>query len=198
MVINSVFPRPTKKAAKAINKEGWLNALGQIITRMDVRRFTLSKEDGVKDYGQEAIDTLLKMMEDHRGEFIVIAAGYPDEMQRFITSNPGLRSRFQTVIHFNDYTSADLRKIFVLNAKADDYIPSNGCMKVVSEYLDEKRVESPDTFANGRDVRNIYQQIVKEQSNRLVQEGYSDKSALQLLKTEDARAAVNMLSGQIF
>ena len=160
--------------------------------------YTLSKEDGVKDYGQEAIDTLLKMMEDHRGEFIVIAAGYPDEMQRFITSNPGLRSRFQTVIHFNDYTSADLRKIFVLNAKADDYIPSNGCMKVVSEYLDEKRVESPDTFANGRDVRNIYQQIVKEQSNRLVQEGYSDKSALQLLKTEDARAAVNMLSGQIF
>ena len=160
--------------------------------------YTLSKEDGVKDYGQEAIDTLLKMMEDHRGEFIVIAAGYPNEMQRFITSNPGLRSRFQTVIHFTDYSSADLRKIFVLNAKADDYVPSNGCMKIVSEYLDEKRVESPDTFANGRDVRNIYQQIVKEQSNRLVREGYSDKNALQLLKTEDARAAVNALSGQIF
>lgn len=160
--------------------------------------YTLSKEDGVKDYGQEAIDTLLKMMEDHRGEFIVIAAGYPNEMHRFITSNPGLRSRFQTVIHFTDYSSADLRKIFVLNAKADDYIPSNGCMKIVSEYLDEKRVESPDTFANGRDVRNIYQQIVKEQSNRLVREGYSDKNALQLLKTEDARAAVNALSGQIF
>lgn len=160
--------------------------------------YTLSKEDGVKDYGQEAIDTLLKMMEDHRGEFIVIAAGYPNEMQRFITSNPGLRSRFQTVIHFADYNGADLRKIFVLNAKGDDYVPSNGCMKIVSEYLEDKRNESPETFANGRDVRNIYQQIVKEQSNRLVREGYSDKNALQLLKTEDARAAVNALSGQIF
>ena len=137
-------------------------------------------------------------MEDHRGEFIVIVAGYPDEMQRFITSNPGLRSRFQTVIHFNDYTSADLRKIFVLNAKADDYIPSNGCMKIVSEYLDTKRAEDPETFANGRDVRNIYQQIVKEQSNRLVREGFEDKSSLQLLKTEDAQAAVNVLSGQLF
>ena len=125
--------------------------------------YTLSKKEGTNDFGQEAIDTILKMMEDHRGEFIVIVAGYPDEMQRFIKSNPGLRSRFQTVIHFNDYNSADLRKIFVLNAKADDYVPSNGCMKVVSEYLDKKREEDPDTFANGRDVRNIYQQIVKEQ-----------------------------------
>lgn len=160
--------------------------------------YTLAKKESANDFGQEAIDTILKMMEDHRGEFIVIVAGYPDEMQRFITSNPGLRSRFQTVIHFNDYTSADLRKIFVLNAKADDYIPSNGCMKIVSEYLDTKRAEDPETFANGRDVRNIYQQIVKEQSNRLVREGFEDKSSLQLLKTEDAQAAVNVLSGQLF
>ena len=160
--------------------------------------YTLSKKEASNDFGQEAIDTILKMMEDHRGEFIVIVAGYPDEMQRFITSNPGLRSRFQTVIHFDDYTSADLRKIFVLNAKADDYIPSNGCMKIVSEYLDAKKAEDPETFANGRDVRNIYQQIVKEQSNRLVREGFNDKSALQLLKTEDAKSAVNVLSGQIF
>ena len=158
--------------------------------------YTLAKKESANDFGQEAIDTILKMMEDHRGEFIVIVAGYPDEMQRFITSNPGLRSRFQTVIHFNDYTSADLRKIFVLNAKADDYIPSNGCMKIVSEYLDTKRAEDPETFANGRDVRNIYQQIVKEQSNRLVREGFEDKSSLQLLKTEDAQAAVNVLSGR--
>ena len=161
--------------------------------------YTLAKEESVNDFGQEAIDTILKMMEDHRGEFIVVVAGYPNDMQRFITSNPGLRSRFQTVIHFNDYNASDLRKIFVLNAQADDYTPSNGCMKIVSEYLEEKRNESPDTFANGRDVRNIYQQIVKEQSNRLVREGgLADKANLQLLKTEDARAAVNVLSGQIF
>ena len=161
--------------------------------------YTLAKEESANDFGQEAIDTILKMMEDHRGEFIVVVAGYPNDMQRFITSNPGLRSRFQTVIHFNDYNASDLRKIFVLNAQADDYTPSNGCMKIVSEYLEEKRNESPDTFANGRDVRNIYQQIVKEQSNRLVREGgLADKANLQLLKTEDARAAVNVLSGQIF
>lgn len=172
------------------------NALGGILFIDEA--YTLAKKESANDFGQEAIDTILKMMEDHRGEFIVIVAGYPDEMQRFITSNPGLRSRFQTVIHFNDYTSADLRKIFVLNAKADDYIPSNGCMKIVSEYLDTKRAEDPETFANGRDVRNIYQQIVKEQSNRLVREGFNDKSALQLLKTEDAQAAVNVLSGQLF
>lgn len=172
------------------------NALGGILFIDEA--YTLAKKESANDFGQEAIDTILKMMEDHRGEFIVIVAGYPDEMQRFITSNPGLRSRFQTVIHFNDYTSADLRKIFVLNAKADDYIPSNGCMKIVSEYLDTKRTEDPETFANGRDVRNIYQQIVKEQSNRLVREGFNDKSALQLLKTEDAQAAVNVLSGQLF
>ena len=71
-------------------------------------------------------------------------------------------------------------------------------MKIVSEYLDAKKAEDPETFANGRDVRNIYQQIVKEQSNRLVREGFNDKSALQLLKTEDAKSAVNVLSGQIF
>lgn len=161
--------------------------------------YTLSKEDSANDFGQEAIDTLLKMMEDYRGEFIVIVAGYPDEMHRFISSNPGLRSRFQTVIHFEDYNTADLRKIFALNAQADDYIPSNGCMKIVSEYLEKKRSDEPETFANGRDVRNIYQQIIKEQSNRLVREGgQPDKASLQLLKTEDAKAAVDVLSGQIF
>lgn len=161
--------------------------------------YTLAKEESANDFGQEAIDTLLKMMEDHRGEFIVIVAGYQNEMQRFITSNPGLRSRFQTIIHFTDYTASDLRRIFALNAQNDDYTPSNGCMKLVSEYLEEKRNNDPETFANGRDVRNIYQQIVKEQSNRLVAEGdFADKNSLQLLKTEDARKAIENLTNQIF
>ena len=120
------------------------------------------------DFGQEAIDTVLKAMEDHRDDLVVIVAGYTELMKKFIHSNPGLESRFNRFLEFADYTTDEMMGIFKMQCKKGFYTLSDGVEDLVRDYIEEENVD-PETFGNGRGVRNIFENILVQQNNRLAQ-----------------------------
>ena len=126
-----------------------------------------SGKDG-KDFGQEALDTLLKLMEDNRDDLIVIVAGYTDLMQDFVDSNPGLRSRFNKYIFFKDYTGDQLYDIFMSMCKKQEYVPNDAGKKHVREYLTERANSHDENFANAREVRNYLERSIQRQATRIV------------------------------
>lgn len=127
--------------------------------------YTLAR--GENDFGQEAIDTILKAMEDNRDDFIVIVAGYTDLMKEFIDSNPGLRSRFNKYIEFPDYTADELVKIFGFQVKKYNYALTEDAQKAVEEKIRDMEAHKGENFANARDVRNLFEKIVTNQATRL-------------------------------
>jgi Cdc6-like AAA superfamily ATPase len=129
--------------------------------------YTLSPRDAGKDFGQEAIDTLLKRMEDFRDRLVVIVAGYPDEMQDFIDSNPGLKSRFSRFFYFDHYTPKELIRIFNLfiqNSSLTVTPQGRRALLDVFTYFYERRDKS---FGNGRFVRNLFEMIIEKQADRI-------------------------------
>ncbi len=119
------------------------------------------------DFGKEAIETLLKAMEDARGDFVVIAAGYERPMEKFISTNAGLLSRFKTFIKFEDYTGEELNRIFKGLCQKNDYVLSpeaEQCLEAYINYLYENRNQN---FGNGREIRNLFEGIVTAQSRRI-------------------------------
>lgn len=129
--------------------------------------YALKPEGGGNDFGQEAIDVLLKRMEDNRERLVVIVAGYTDEMTRFVESNPGLKSRFNRYFYFNDYNADELTAIFIKIAEKSHF-------KVTQEAHDRLRSMFYDlysnrdrTFGNGRLARNLFEKTIERQANRL-------------------------------
>lgn len=129
--------------------------------------YSLAPEKADKDFGQEAIDTILKAMEDHRDDFVVIVAGYASLMPRFIDSNPGLKSRFNKYLDFADYDGDQLYEIFMGRVKRNDYQLDETADSKIRELLQELYEDRDDNFGNGRDVRNIFEKIVANQANRV-------------------------------
>ena len=119
------------------------------------------------DFGQEAVDTLLKAMEDHRDEFIVIAAGYTKPMETFIHSNPGLKSRFNKFIEFPDYTIDELMQIFELNLKKYQYTAKEEVLGEVKQLIMLNKAQNLENFANARAVRNLFENIITNQARRI-------------------------------
>jgi Cdc6-like AAA superfamily ATPase len=119
-----------------------------------------------RDFGQEAIDTLVKLIEDHRDDFVVIAAGYPDEMHTFVESNPGLRSRFPKTIHFPDYSTDELVAIFVSMAAQASYTCTADAAARVREWFDSQARDKG--FGNARLARNLFEAACARQASRLV------------------------------
>jgi stage V sporulation protein K len=117
-------------------------------------------------YGQEAINTLLKMMEDRREDLVVIVAGYKGEMSRFIDSNPGLKSRFSRSIHFEDYSASELTEIFKVRCNLHGYLLSDKTLKAVQDLVNQFETQIGE-LGNGRFVRNIFDRCVATQCNRL-------------------------------
>lgn len=130
--------------------------------------YTLSSNRFENDYGKEAIETLLKGMEDNRNDLIVIVAGYPNLMEEFIQSNPGLKSQFNKFIYFEDYNPDELEQIFIKLCDDSGYIPTKSCLSKLSQILIQRYENRDDTFANGREVRNIFEKAVVNQANRLM------------------------------
>jgi Holliday junction resolvasome RuvABC ATP-dependent DNA helicase subunit len=130
--------------------------------------YSLAPEDSGNDFGGEAIETLLKLMEDHRDDLVVIAAGYRDRMESFIESNPGLRSRFTRFIDFPDYSPDELTAIFTGMVEEDGYTLGPGAVESVKALLAKEYESRGENFGNGRLVRNLFERSLTSQANRLV------------------------------
>lgn len=129
--------------------------------------YMLSRDSG-NDYGMEAIATLLKRMEDDRHRLVVILAGYPKEMNDFLESNPGLRSRFNNHLFFPDYSVLELMEIFEFQCKRNDYTISEDAKKKLQTCIQQYYAQKDKTFGNARFVRNLFEETMHTQANRLV------------------------------
>lgn len=139
------------------------------------------------DFGQEAIDTLLKAMEDHRDDLVVIVAGYTDLMDKFIHSNPGLESRFNRFLLFEDYSLDELMAIFKMRC-GKGYTLSPEAEPLVRDYIAEESADG-DGFGNARGVRNIFEHILVAQNNRLAKMETVTREDLMMLLPEDVMHA---------
>ena len=139
------------------------------------------------DFGQEAIDTILKAMEDHRDDLVVIVAGYTELMDRFIHSNPGLESRFNRFLMFEDYTPEQMVAIFKMQCKKGCYVLAEGTEELVRDFISEESAD--DSFGNARGVRNLFEHILVAQNNRLAKmEQVTREDLMQILPDDVLRA----------
>lgn len=143
------------------------------------------------DFGQEAIDTLLKAMEDHRDDLVVIVAGYTDLMDKFIHSNPGLESRFNRFLLFEDYSLEELMAIFKMRC-GKGYVLSPEAEPLVRDYIAEESAAG-DSFGNARGVRNIFEHILVAQNNRLAKLDSVTRDDLMTLTADDVLHARGMV-----
>lgn len=159
------------------------SALGGVLFIDEAYALTAGKNK--EDFGYEAVDTLLVEMENHRDDLAVIVAGYPKPMKQFLSSNPGLKSRFNKFIDFPDYTPDELYTIFEGMCLKNGYVLSDLAKQKAKEILKDLYEKRDENFANGRTVRNFFEKVMTEQANRLaVLEEISDEQ-LQTLEAED-------------
>lgn len=147
--------------------------------------YTLTVNKGEGDFGQEAVDTLLKAMEDHRDEMVVIVAGYTDLMEEFLCSNPGLKSRFSNYILFEDYTADELMEILKSMINGQEYVLSEAAEQRAGMIIEERIKNKPDNFANARDVRNLMEKAIGNHAMRVVSIKNADKKVLATIEPED-------------
>jgi SpoVK/Ycf46/Vps4 family AAA+-type ATPase len=151
--------------------------------------YTLARDAGsASGFGQEAIDTLVKLMEDHRDDTVVIAAGYPVEMDAFVAANPGLRSRMPRTIDFPDYTDDELLHIFASLCRGAGYTATASAKKRVGELLAAS--ERGPGFGNARAVRTLFEQAVQAQAMRLSGDKRPTRGELRALTGDDCAPAV--------
>lgn len=143
-----------------------------------------------QDYGNEAIATLLKRMEDDRDDLVIIVAGYPDEMGTFLASNPGMQSRFNNFIHFPDFTPEELLTIFVNRANDYDYQLTDEARRYVAQHFVDKVAEGNRNFGNARYARNLFEKCITAQSNRLARKGKFTTNDLTLIEKDDIARCV--------
>ncbi len=149
--------------------------------------YSLSSTSSQGDYGSEAIQTLLKRMEDDRGQFFVFVAGYTDNMKQFLKANPGLSSRFDNVLHFQDYSEQELLDIAIQMLKSEKYKLSNKVNQVLQEKIWEMRREQDKYFGNARTIRRLTQDIIKNHNIRMgaTSPELRTKRSLQFIEVED-------------
>ena len=146
---------------------------------------------GGTDYGMEAVDTLLKAMEDHRDDLVVIVAGYTKLMADFVHSNPGLESRFNRFLYFPDYTVDEMTGIFQMRCEKSGYTQEESAVEPLKEILAEES-QDVDGFGNARGVRNLFERAIAAQADRLAKDqGELTKESLMRLTAADLRATLN-------
>lgn len=152
--------------------------------------YSLARKGADNDFGREAIDTLVKLMEDNRDDLVVIVAGYTEPMHDFLTSNPGLISRFNKYIDFPDYTDDELMDILQMRADKQGYIIEDDAKTHIRRMLLAQTLSERADFGNARGMRNVLEKLVQEQANRLaVENGEMTVERLQTITKSDAKAA---------
>lgn len=147
--------------------------------------YSLVNPDVPNDFGSEAVDALVKLMEDHRDNLVIIVAGYTDEMKTFLKSNTGLISRFNKFINFPDYSKDELIDIMEVMADGAGLKIEEGAKELVMEQLGSMGQEEWEDFGNARGIRNMFEKIVTNQANRLVQIGTPTKEQLMTIVAQD-------------
>ena len=147
--------------------------------------YALTNQESPNDFGQEAVEVILKGMEDHRDDLIVIVAGYTDLMRDFIHSNPGLESRFNKYFQFEDYTGEQLAEIFRSQCKKNGYTIDEATDKAAAEAFRIMYEQRDENFGNARDVRNIFETAIARQANRVAVMENPTKEDLMALTVED-------------
>jgi hypothetical protein len=161
------------------------NALGGVLFVDEA--YTLNQEyvGGTDSFGLEAIDTMLKYMEDNKDSLMVIVAGYRHEMSRFLESNPGLSSRFNRYIHFEDYSDAELFEVFRRMADANKYVIHEDSFVAIEKAIIALRRKEKSRFSNARAIRNIFEKTIENQATRLVKLSQPSRDEIQLILPED-------------
>ena len=171
-------------------------AMGGVLFIDEAYSLTYGKD--AQDYGHEAVSELLKLMEDRRGKFIVIAAGYTDRMHEFLESNPGLRSRFTRFIHFPDYDANELSGIFHAMCDREGLNLADDALGFMAEEFRMVYNGRGANFANGRTVRNIFERIKAKQASRLSRMLLSEVTDAELttIVREDAEGVAALVLAQ--
>ena len=151
--------------------------------------YSLAPDHAGNDFGREAIDTLLKLMEDHRGRLCVVVAGYTGEMRRFLDANPGLRSRFTRTITFADYTAPELATIYSGLANADGFRLETAAHEALGEACAAMAARAGRQFGNGRAVRTLWERTREAQASRVVRLPARTAEDLVTITAEDVEAA---------
>lgn len=164
------------------------SAMGGVLFIDEAYALTNDEEDS---FGREAVETVLKAMEDHRDELIVIVAGYSNLMHKFIDSNPGLASRFNKYFEFRDYTGDELLAIFERNVKKGGYTLADEEKQYLLDVFNKMYELRDKNFGNGRTVRNVFEKAIAKQADRLAaEEGELSDEQLQAITLSDIKAAL--------
>lgn len=147
--------------------------------------YSITENDHSDSYGRECLTELTKALEDYREDLVVIVAGYTEPMNKFFESNPGLKSRFNTFIQFEDYSSNELDKILLAMCKNNDYTLEKAAEEKIHLYFEQQISLKDENFANGRLVRNLYDDLVMNHALRVVIYDHPNLAELSLITTED-------------
>ncbi len=147
--------------------------------------YSITENEHSDSYGRECLTELTKALEDYRADLVVIVAGYTEPMKVFFASNPGLRSRFNTFITFDDYDASELEEILILMCKTDDYRLSDEVRSSIHRYFERIMQEKGKNFANARLVRNIYDDLIMNHARRISQITKPSCEELTIIRDED-------------
>ncbi|MBR3817934.1 MAG: AAA family ATPase [Clostridia bacterium] len=160
--------------------------------------YALAVENIENDFGKEAIETILKAMEDNRDDFVVIVAGYDELMHKFINSNPGLKSRFNKYIHFPDYTGNEMYGIFKSLLDKNEYSIAKNADVAIKSILNQVYDSRDNNFGNGRTVRNYFEQLIEAHASRIVKIKNPTETDLILITIDDVREVFEYSGYEIF
>lgn len=147
--------------------------------------YSITENDHSDSYGRECLTELTKALEDYREDLVVIVAGYTEPMKRFFESNPGLKSRFNTFIEFDDYDPDELEEILISMCRNNDYILNEDVKKKIHLYFERQVASKDENFANGRLVRNLYDDLVMNHAKRVIQLADPGRIELSTIKGDD-------------
>jgi len=147
--------------------------------------YSITENDHSDSYGRECLTELTKALEDYREDLVVIVAGYTEPMDKFFESNPGLKSRFNTFIEFDDYNADELGEILLLICKNNDYTLDKAMKEKAELYFKQQISAKDESFANGRLVRNLYDDLVMNHARRVIKISNPTMEELSVLKAED-------------